>query len=83
MAAAVQAWQNNMMYFRDYLKEQQTDNRKKLLFVLDQGVIDHHPDLQDQIKNYIAGIPSFSLAGNMIMIPGVNSQKMISRHLIK
>ena len=61
--------------FRDYLKTQQTDNRKKLLFVLDQGVIDHHPDLAEQIKNYIAGIPSFSLAGNMIMIPGGEQSK--------
>ena len=59
----------------DYIKKQQTDNRKKLLFVLDQGVVDHHPDLQEQIKNYIAGIPSFSLAEDMIMIPGGEQSK--------
>ena len=37
--------------FRDYLTSQQTDNRKKLLFVLDQGVVDHHPGLPQKIKN--------------------------------
>ena len=61
--------------FRDYLKTQQTDNRKKLLFVLDQGVVDYHPDLPEQIKSYIAGAHSFSLAGDMIIIPGGEQSK--------
>jgi 3-dehydroquinate synthase len=61
--------------FRDYLTSQQTDNRKKLLFVLDQGVVDHHPHLPQQIKNYIAAIPSFSLVEDMILIPGGEQSK--------
>ena len=56
--------------FSGYLKSQQTDNTKKLLFVLDQGVVDHHPGLPDQIKNYLATVPSFSLVEDMIIIPG-------------
>jgi len=61
--------------FRDYLTSQQTDNRKKLLFVLDQGVVNHHPHLPQQIKNYIAAIPSFSLVENMVLIPGGEQSK--------
>ena len=61
--------------FRDYLKSQQTDNRKKLLFVLDQGVADHHPNLQTQIKAYLSEIPSFFLVENMLLIPGGEQSK--------
>ena len=61
--------------FRDYLKSQQTDSRKKLLFVLDQGVADHHPDLQTQIKASLGEIPSFSLVENMLLIPGGEQSK--------
>ena len=61
--------------FRDYLITQQTDNRKKLLFVLDQGVLDHHPGLPEQIKNYIAKLASFSLVEEMIIISGGEQSK--------
>lgn len=60
---------------RDYLVSQPTDNRKKLLFVLDQGVIDHHPGLPKQIKNYLAEMPSFSLVENMLLVPGGEQSK--------
>ena len=61
--------------FREYLTSQQTDNRKKLLFVLDQGVVNHHPDLPGKIKNYISAIPSFSLVENILIIPGGEQSK--------
>lgn len=61
--------------FREYLLSQQTDTRKKLLFVLDQGVVDHHPGLPLQIKNYLAELPSFSLVENMLLIPGGEQAK--------
>jgi 3-dehydroquinate synthase len=61
--------------FREYLASQQTDNRKKLLFVLDQGVVDHHPGLQEKIKNYLAAIPGFSLVKDMILVPGGEQSK--------
>lgn len=61
--------------FREYLRSQQTDNRKKLLFVLDQGVVDQHPDLQNKITTYLSEIPSFSLVENMLLIPGGEQSK--------
>ena len=61
--------------FREYLRSQQTDNRKKLLFVLDQGVVDHHPDLQIKIKTYLEDLPSYSLVQDLIIIPGGEQSK--------
>src|SRR5687767_11709683 len=61
--------------FREYLLSRQTDIRKKLLFVLDQGVVDHHPGLPLQIKNYLAELPSFSLVENMLLVPGGEQSK--------
>ncbi len=61
--------------FREYLRSQQTDNRRKLLFVLDQGVADRHPDLQNKITAYLSEIPSFSLVENMLLIPGGEHSK--------
>src|SRR5688572_5337164 len=61
--------------FRGYLRSQQTENTKKLLFVLDQGVVDHHPDLPEQIKSYLATVPSFLLVEDLIIIPGGEQSK--------
>jgi len=61
--------------FREYLRSQQTDNRKKLLFILDQGVVDHHPDLQNKIKTYLAELPSYSLVQDILIIPGGEQSK--------
>jgi len=61
--------------FRDYLMSRQTDTRKKLLFVLDQGVADHYPDLPGKIKAYLSEIASFSPVENMILVPGGEQSK--------
>ncbi|MGK2860380.1 MAG: 3-dehydroquinate synthase [Chitinophagaceae bacterium] len=63
------------LLFRDFLSSQQTDNKKKLLFIIDQGVVEHHPGLQEQIKLYLTSVPSYSLAGEMLMIPGGEQSK--------
>jgi 3-dehydroquinate synthase len=61
--------------FRDYLISRQTDTRKKLLFVLDQGVVDHDPDLPNKIKAYLSEITSFSLVENIVQVPGGEQSK--------
>ncbi len=61
--------------FRDYLMSRQTDTRKKLLFVLDQGVADHYPDLPNKIKACLSETASFSLVENMILVPGGEKSK--------
>lgn len=43
--------------------------QKKILFVVDSGVAEHHPHLQEQIAQYINGVPSVSLA-EMLTVAG-------------
>ncbi len=61
--------------FRDYLKSQQTDNKKKLLFVIDQGIVEHHPGLQAQLKHYLTSVPAYTPAEDMLVIPGGEQSK--------
>ena len=43
---------------------------RKILFVLDNGVVAHHPDLMGQIRNYLAAEPGIRLVEEMIILPG-------------
>ncbi|HTN06794.1 3-dehydroquinate synthase [Agriterribacter sp.] len=56
--------------FHDFLKETVTGVPKKLFFVIDAGVIAHHPGLQEQVRNYFARIPGYTLVQNMMVIAG-------------
>lgn len=42
----------------------------KIVFMVDQGVSDHHPDLVSRIKTYFAGIPHVSLIDKIYIFPG-------------
>jgi 3-dehydroquinate synthase len=48
---------------------------QKILFVVDQGVIDAHPDLIQGINNYFEAFPSVTAAGKVIAIPGGETAK--------
>ncbi|MBO0936162.1 3-dehydroquinate synthase [Fibrella sp. HMF5335] len=62
--------------FRDYLGQPSpTGQAKKLLFVIDSGVLAHHPTLPDAIAQYVAGIPSAILAADPILVPGGEAAK--------
>ncbi|HUQ66880.1 MAG TPA: hypothetical protein VM101_12030, partial [Flavitalea sp.] len=61
--------------FKDFLNSQRTDTIKKILFVIDEGVLQHHPLLQNDIKDYFTGIPGFSLVKKFIIITGGESAK--------
>ena len=54
---------------RDYFLEQQQTNHKKLLFVIDRGVVDHHPELQNKIKSYFSQLP-FTVIPEMLILRG-------------
>lgn len=56
--------------FRQFLAGQKSDVIKKLLFVIDEEVVKHHPELQQQIKEYLAPETAFSLIDDFIIIPG-------------
>lgn len=56
--------------FRDYLKAQKSTATRKLLFVLDKGVVDNHPLLEAQIRAYMDGLEGFVLVPEMIVLEG-------------
>ena len=61
--------------FHNFLLSQKTDSTKKLLFVLDEGVIKHHPNLQQEIRDYLDREESFSVVPEMIVLPGGEAAK--------
>jgi 3-dehydroquinate synthase len=55
--------------------EKKSDTTPKILFVLDESVVTHHPDLINQIKSYFKGFPSLQLVEDMLIIPGGEAAK--------
>ena len=47
----------------------------KILFVVDKGVVDSHPDLLQKIKAYFNAFPGVDLAENILIIPGGETAK--------
>jgi 3-dehydroquinate synthase len=68
-------FRNNNSLFHDFLQSQKSDTTKKLLFVLDKGVVQHHPDLQQEIRDYFDSEESFSLVPEMLVLPGGEAAK--------
>lgn len=61
--------------FRDFLWGQQSETTRKLLFVLDKGVTDAHPQLQQQIRSYAGSLPGFALVPEMLILEGGEGAK--------
>lgn len=49
--------------------------RKKVLFVLDGGVLDAHPALTGQIPAYFETVPEFDLVPDLMRVPGGEAAK--------
>lgn len=60
---------------RDFLHSQKSDTPKKLLFVVDGGVAEHHPKLQQDIKAYFKTDSSFSPIDQLLVIKGGEEAK--------
>jgi len=57
--------------FARFLQEQQTAGlQKKILFVIDGGVAEYHPQLEEQIIRYFKNIPAVSLAAILTVAGG-------------
>ncbi|MCO5240896.1 MAG: 3-dehydroquinate synthase [Chitinophagaceae bacterium] len=61
--------------FRDFLKRTETAVAKKIFFVIDEGVDTHHPDLQEQIKDYFVSLPGYTLVPDIMVVPGGEQAK--------
>lgn len=62
--------------FRSFLKKSKSTGAvRKILFVLDEGFVQHHPLLVQQIKNYLAGEPGIMLVEQMVILAGGEATK--------
>lgn len=70
--------------FRSFLRETKNPGVvKKMLFVLDEGFVDHHPDLVQQIQTYLRGEADYRLIEEMILLPGGEVTKNSPEHFEK
>ncbi len=51
------------------------DTRKKVLFVLDEGVVQQQPALPAQIQSYFSQNPSVELISELLLVPGGEAAK--------
>lgn len=62
--------------FRSFLREKKSAGvTRKILFVLDNGCVKHHPNLVQDIKKYFVGEPDVRLIEDMILLPGGEATK--------
>ena len=62
--------------FRTFLRDSKRGNvTRKILFVIDNGVIEHHPLLVQEIKNYLSDEQDVRLIEEMILLPGGETTK--------
>ena len=61
--------------FKDFLNSQRTDTIKKVLFVIDEGVAQHHAALQKEITAYFTDINNFTLVEKILIIEGGEKAK--------
>lgn len=72
---------------RDYFAQQMMlkDQKSKVLFMIDQGVVDHHPDLMDRIEAYFDSITVVEQIKKMYVLPGgeqvKNSRELMTQML--
>jgi 3-dehydroquinate synthase len=66
--------------FRSFLHSQKAEIPKKLLFVIDQGVLVNHQDLKEQITHYLKGEKSFLLSDKFIEVPGGEQVKNTEKY---
>jgi 3-dehydroquinate synthase len=59
------------MVFAQFLQEQRTEGlQKKILFVIDETVAEHHPQLEEQIIQYFNNMPAVSLTAILTVAGG-------------
>ncbi len=67
--------------FNSFLNERSLPSTlQKILFVIDEGVLNKHPELHDQIRSYFHNDVSVSVVKDFIVIPGGEEAKNNSRY---
>jgi 3-dehydroquinate synthase len=67
--------------FRTFLTEgAEPGVLRKILFVLDEGVVKHYPHLVKQIEDYFSGASEVRLVPEMVILPGGEATKNSEEH---
>jgi 3-dehydroquinate synthase len=66
--------------FRTFLHSQQSDIPKKLLFVIDHGLMNNHPALKQDITAYLEQETLFQLVNTFIEVPGGEQVKNTEKY---
>lgn len=66
--------------FRNFLGEVNAPVRKKMFFVMDEGVLLHHVTLQDQIRDYFVSIKNYDLIEAFMVVPGGEQVKNTEKY---
>ncbi len=61
--------------FQNFIHSQYEDTSRKILFVIDEGVVQHHSELIVDIKNYFSDESELSLIEEILIIPGGEQAK--------
>lgn len=56
---------------------------QKVMFVIDEGFLAHHPYLKDQIKKYFSNLSGIRLVEDMIILPGGETVKNSETHFYR
>ncbi len=67
--------QENSLLREFFSTEKKSDTTPKIFFVLDEGVVAHHPDLIRLIRSYFKGFSSVLLVEDMMIVPGGEAAK--------
>lgn len=69
-------FENENSLFSGIIKKASPEVARKVLFIIDSGVIDHHPDLPEQIKGYAhSHTDAFKAVEQLQVIPGGEAAK--------
>ncbi|RCH53749.1 3-dehydroquinate synthase [Mucilaginibacter hurinus] len=66
--------------FSSYLGGSENRQLRKILFIADQGVIDAHPHLIEQIKKYFAHYNTVQMVPDVLIVPGGEGVKNDETH---
>ncbi|HEY3402924.1 MAG TPA: 3-dehydroquinate synthase [Ohtaekwangia sp.] len=61
--------------FTDFIQSKQHHTTPKILFVADEGVVQHHPKLLQDIRSYFSDNKNITLMPDFVIIPGGESTK--------
>ncbi len=74
-------FQRNNHLLHHFLDAAATDSVKKILFVADAGVVQHHPSLPDDIRGYFKNSTGVQLVEPILVVPGGEACKNTDAHV--